>query len=141
MIEKDLGNSSRLLEGGEVTSLRKRDRSAASKRSVVGVAFRWVRPVVLTVNECQRSAYQTVERSRGDHAVDVAVDLACDPRIASTTTSPAKLGEVVRGQLAPVEEAASQDDAQRGPVLLLRPAVCRCRASLRQNAATPVAPM
>src|SRR5205823_13670168 len=74
-------------------------------------------PVVIAVDQSDRDGDTTVEGSGGNHAVDIAEDFARHARIAATTANPAQFGRVVIWQLAPVEQAAPQHDAQDRLVL------------------------
>src|SRR5207247_10586928 len=111
VVGQDLGDTGGLFEGGEVSAVGKRDRAGARKQREVGLAFGHARPVVIAVRKGDRDGDAAIERSGGDHAVDVAEDFAGYPRVAATTANPPQLGEVVIWELAAVEQTAPQHDA------------------------------
>jgi hypothetical protein len=88
VIEKDLGDAGGLLQGGEVSGLRKRDRSSATKQGQVCLAFWHAGPVMIAVDKSDRGGDTTVERSRGNHAAHIAEHFARHARITATTANP-----------------------------------------------------
>ena len=127
VVEKDLGDAGGLFQGGEVSGVAKRDRSGATEHGEVGFTVWQTRPVVIAVDQSDRGGDTTVERSGGNHAVHIAEDFARHARIAATTANPAQFGQVVIWQLAPVEQAAAQHDAQDRLVLHPRDHWTDCR--------------
>src|SRR5439155_23322425 len=95
VVEKDLGDAGGLFQGSEVSGLSKRDRSSATKHGPVGLTVWQARPVVIAVDQSDRGGDATVERSGGDHAVDIAEDFARHARIPAATANPAQFREVV----------------------------------------------
>src|SRR5262249_19353187 len=104
--EQDLGDASGLLERGEVPSLGKRDRAGASQDGEVGFTLRRARPVVVAVDQGHGRAAASVECAGGDHALDVAEDLACNARVSAAAADSTQLGKVMIGELAPVAQTA-----------------------------------
>src|SRR6266511_3566940 len=127
VVEKDLGDAGGLFQGGEVSGVAKRDRSGATKRGEVGFTLWQARPVVIAVDQSDRGGDASVERSGGDHAVDIAEDFARHARIPAATANAAQFGEVVLRQLASIEQTAPQHDAQDGLVLHPRDHRADCR--------------
>jgi hypothetical protein len=116
-----------LFQGGEVSGVAKRDRSGATKHGEVGFTVWQARPVVIAVDQGNGGGDAAVERSGGDHAVDIAKDFARHARVTVTAPNPAQFREVVLRQLAAVEQPAPQHDAQDGLVLHPRDHRADCR--------------
>src|SRR6266540_554496 len=127
VVEKDLGDAGGLFQGGEVSGVAKRDRSGATRHGDVGFTLWLARPVVIAVDQSDRGGDATVERSGGDHAVDIAEDFPRHARIPAATANPAQFREVVLRQLAAVEQTAPQHDAQDRLVLHPRDRWADCR--------------
>jgi hypothetical protein len=102
-LEEDLGDAGGLLQGGEVASVAKGDRSGASQGAEVGFTLWWARPVVIAVDQGHGHGNAVVECSGGGHALDVAEDLACHARVPATAADSTQLVEVVIMKLALVD--------------------------------------
>ncbi len=127
VVEKDLSDAGGLLQGGEMSRLRKHDRSGATKQGEVGFTLGNARPVVIAVDQGHGSGDAAVECSGGDHAVHIAEDFARHARVPATAANPAQFGEVVIWQLAAGALPAAQHDAQDRLVLHPRDHRTDCR--------------
>src|SRR6266508_2275217 len=127
VVKKDLSDTGGLLQGGEVSGLRKRDRSSATEQGQVCLTVWQARPVMIAVDKSDRRGDTMIERSGGNHAVHIAEDFARHARITATTANPTKFGEIMTWQLAPVEQPAAHHDAQDRPILHPRDHRADCR--------------
>src|SRR6266508_6487770 len=88
VVKEDLSDAGGLLQGGEVSGLRKRDRSSATKQGQVCLTVWQARPVMIAVDKSDRGGDTMIERSRSNHAVHIAEHFARHARITATTANP-----------------------------------------------------